>query len=66
MTEYSKAIVAAIMAALVVIDQIWSINLGGVFTEEVITIILAVLSPILVWLVPNTPPAQHAQMVHRD
>lgn len=65
MSEYNKAIVAAIMAILVVVDQIWGIGIGAVFTEEVITIILAALIPILVWLVPNSASSR-AQLVHRE
>lgn len=65
MQEYSKAIVAAIMAILVLVDQIWSISLGNVLTEEVITVILTILTPILVFLIPNTS-VQHAKLVHRE
>jgi uncharacterized membrane protein len=54
MAEFNKAIVALVMAVLVIADQLWGISFGHV-TEESITIILAVLTPILVWLVPNWP-----------
>ena len=64
MTEFNKAIVAAIMAILVLIDQIWGISFPHL-SEEWITGILVVLTPILVWLVPNKP-TEHARLVHRD
>jgi hypothetical protein len=54
MAEFNKAIVALAMAVLVIIDQLWGIDLGAV-SEETVTIVLAVLTPILVWLVPNWP-----------
>jgi hypothetical protein len=52
--EFNKAIIALAMAILVIIDQLWGIRLGAI-TEESVTIILAVLTPVLVWLVPNWP-----------
>jgi hypothetical protein len=54
MAEFNKAIVATVMGLLVIADQLWGLSFGHV-TEESITIILAVLTPILVWLVPNWP-----------
>jgi hypothetical protein len=45
------------MAALVIIDQIWGVNIGAM-SEEAVTIILAILTPILVWLIPNRPKAR--------
>ena len=47
----AKAIVAAIMAILVVLDQLFAIKVG--VSEEVVTIAISVLTPLLVWLVPN-------------
>jgi purine-cytosine permease-like protein len=52
-TEYNKAWVALIMAILVVLDQVFGISFGDVLSEEFITMLLAVLTPILVWLIPN-------------
>ena len=49
--EYNKAWVSLIMAVLVIIEQVWGFKLG--FSEETVTIILAVIWPLLVWLVPN-------------
>lgn len=59
MGEFNKAIVALVMAALVIIEQIWGIKIGSI-SEETITIVLAVLTPILVWAVPNWPAARTA------
>lgn len=53
--EVNKAVVALVMAVLVVIDQAWGISLGPV-SEEWVTVILAILTPIIVYLVPNRPP----------
>ena len=49
--EYNKAWVSLIMAILVIADQVWGIKLG--LNEETVTIILAIIWPLLVWLVPN-------------
>ena len=51
-TSYNKAIVSAIMAILVIIDQVFGIKIGEL-TEENITIVLAVIWGILVYFVPN-------------
>lgn len=50
-TPSDKGIVAAIMAILLIIEQIWGFRLG--LGEETVTAILAILTPIFVWLVPN-------------
>lgn len=52
MAEYSKAIVAAIAAILVVVEQIWGLKLG--VSEEFLTSLIAIIGAILVWLIPNT------------
>ena len=49
--QNAKAIVAAIMAILVVLDQLFAIKVG--VSEEVVTIAISVITPLLVWLVPN-------------
>lgn len=51
--EYNKAWVAAIMAALTLIELSWGIHFG--ISEEWVVSTLAILTPILVWLVPNRP-----------
>lgn len=60
--EFNKAIVALIMAALIVIEQIWGFSASWL-TEELITTILAVLTPILIWLVPNLPADTPARTI---
>lgn len=50
-----KSLAAAVMAILVVIDQVWGIGFGPI-TEEWITVLLAILTPVVVWLTPNHPP----------
>jgi purine-cytosine permease-like protein len=52
--EHSKAIVALIMAVLVVLEALTGFSVPGL-SEEVITVVLAALTPILVWLIPNRP-----------
>lgn len=52
MGESSKAIVAVIMAVLILIEQLTGFHFPGV-NEEWITVLLAVLTPILVYFVPN-------------
>lgn len=54
MTEFDKAIVALVMAVLVIVEQAWGITIAGL-SEEAVTVILAVLTPVLVWAIPNLP-----------
>lgn len=49
--EYNKAWVALLVAALIIIED-WTGWKSGI-TEEWIITILAVISPIVVWLIPN-------------
>ena len=56
MQEFNKAIVALVMAILVIIEQLWGISAGPI-TPEFLTILLAVATPVLVWIVPNHPAA---------
>jgi hypothetical protein len=56
MAEFNKAIVAVVMGLLVIADQLWGLSFGHV-GQETVTIILAALTPIFVWLVPNWPKA---------
>lgn len=53
MGQFNKALVALIMAAVMIVQRIWHIDLG--LDENTVTIIVAGLSPILVYLVPNFP-----------
>jgi len=52
LSSYNKAIVSLIMAALVVLDQIFGIHIAGL-SEENITIFLSVVWALLVYFVPN-------------
>ena len=51
-TASDKAYVAVAMAILVIIEQFTGLRLG--IGEEWVTAILVVLTPIFVWLVPNS------------
>ena len=57
--EFNKAIVALVMAILVIIEQLWGFHIAGI-SEQWLTMLLAILTPILVWLVPNHPAARTA------
>jgi hypothetical protein len=50
-SEYNKAWIAAVMAIVTLVDLYFSWDHG--ITEEYLTMLLVVLSPILVWLIPN-------------
>jgi small-conductance mechanosensitive channel len=50
-SEANKAWIAAIMAMITIADLYFATSLS--ITEEWITTLLLVLSPILVWLIPN-------------
>ena len=52
MQEYNKALVAFIMSALVLLEDLFGWTFGFV-TEQGIIAILAILTPLLVWLIPN-------------
>lgn len=51
---HQKAIVAVIMAALLIIDAWFGTHWAS---ESVVQTILAVLTPIFVWLIPNRQKA---------
>ena len=54
-TSIDKALVAAIMGLLSIVNLLWGVDLfgWGVHTEQTLGTIIAVLLPIVVWLVPN-------------
>jgi hypothetical protein len=54
-TSIDKALVAAIMAFLYLMNNVVGINIG--LSEATVTSIVAVLTPILVWLIPNKSDA---------
>jgi hypothetical protein len=52
-TEIDKALVAAIGGLLALINMLFGIDWFGAHVADVIEWIVFVLTPILVWLVPN-------------
>lgn len=50
-TSMDKAIVALIMGALFIANSVFGINLG--LTEAQVTSVIGILTPILVYLIPN-------------
>jgi hypothetical protein len=50
-TQADKAITALVMAVLYLLNAFAGVDLG--VPEETITALLAALTPVLVWLVPN-------------
>lgn len=54
-TEVDKALVAAILSIVSIINLLWGVDIfgWGVHTEQTIGTIVSVLLPILVWLIPN-------------
>jgi hypothetical protein len=48
-----KAMVAIVMGALFIITTIWGEGWWSHATEETVGVIIGVLTPLLVWLVPN-------------
>lgn len=63
-TSADKAIAAAILGILSLITLWWGNHGLEWITEEWILGVLAVITPIIVFLVPNRPAA--ARLVHRD
>ncbi len=55
-TQLDKAIVAAIMGILFIVQTFSGINLAWLSHDTVSTII-GLLTPVLVWAVPNKQPA---------
>lgn len=54
-TTIDKALVAVVMEALALLNLFWAVDSHVVLT---IGVILAVLTPLLVWFVPNLPPSR--------
>jgi ribonuclease PH len=50
-TSIDKALVALVMALIYVANTFLGINFG--ITEETVQTIVALVTPVLVWLVPN-------------
>lgn len=52
-TSIDKALVALIGSVLFFLNMVFGINAFGEHAADVIEAIVAVLTPILVWLIPN-------------
>lgn len=54
-TQIDKALVAAVMSAVSIINLLWGVDIfgWGIHTEQTVGTIISVLLPILVWLIPN-------------
>lgn len=48
-----KALVALVMAVIYIINTVWGIDWFDHITEEYVGVIIAVLTPLFVWLTPN-------------
>lgn len=46
-----KAIVAIIMGTLYIANSVWGVDLG--LNEEVVSALLGIITPALVWWIPN-------------
>ena len=55
-TSIDKALTALIMAAIFLLNYFFGFTLGWV-TADTIAAIVAALTPLLVWTVPNKKPA---------
>lgn len=55
-TSIDKALTAMIMAVIFLLNYFFGFNLGWL-TADTIAAIVAALTPILVWAVPNKTPA---------
>lgn len=50
-TSIDKALIALIMGILYIMNSVFGVSFG--LTEQTVASIVGVLTPILVWLVPN-------------
>jgi hypothetical protein len=53
LAHYNKAIVAAVMAVIGLVNVVW--NTGIVVDPQVVTAVVSALTPVLVWAIPNRP-----------
>lgn len=51
-TSMDKALVALIMSAIFLLNFFFGLNLGFV-TQETVATVVSLLTPILVWAIPN-------------
>ena len=54
-TSIDKALVAAMLSIVSIINLLWGVDIfgWGIHTEQTIGTIIAVILPIFVWLIPN-------------
>ena len=54
-TSIDKALVAAILGILSIVNILWGVDAfgWGAHTQQTLEIVISVLLPILVWLIPN-------------
>lgn len=57
MSEYNKAWAALVMAILMLLELYLGVRIMPGVSEEAVLSILAIATPIIVWLVPNFPRA---------
>ena len=55
-TSMDKALVALIMSAVFLLNFFFGLNLGFV-TQETVATVVSLVTPILVWAIPNKPKA---------
>ena len=56
-TSLDKALVALVLAVLAILNQAFGIATPSFMTEGNVTMIIAALTPLLVYVVPNKPKA---------
>jgi hypothetical protein len=54
-TDANKAIVAIVMGVCFLLNSWFHVTIPGFITADNINQLLAVLTPVLVWLIPNKP-----------
>lgn len=54
-TTIDKALIALVMSVLSIINLVWGIEWFGGRAEEVVGVVLLLLTPVLVYLFPNLP-----------
>lgn len=55
-TSMDKALIAMVMGVLYILNSVAGINLG--FTEMQVATVIGILTPILVYFIPNKAPSQ--------
>lgn len=55
-TSIDKALVALVMGLLFIIQQFTGFNLGWI-SQETVTTVIGLLTPVLVWAIPNKTPS---------